>query len=199
MINWLTSQRAYHIYCVIIILFHETTSVTVLRYSGRLKWLLQIAIAVPRQCQQELICKISDRVLKCNREIQAKFCCYGQFAAKKLDALPQKSQRMLSLTAHWHKTLSSDTQHPLWSAKIMAAKNETVLFELEAAFHKNGSINFIFKRKLFFLWLMVWLTKYVFQLVFREVLQVLQDWFAALTKRIKRVTRKQEEGFSMYF
>lgn len=118
----------------------------------------------------------------------------------KLDALPQKSQRMLSLTARWHKTLPSDTQDPLWSAKIMAAKNETVLLELEAAFHKNGSINFILKRKLFFLWLMmVWLTKYVFRLVFREVLRVLQDWFAALTKRIKRVTRKQEEGFSMYF
>ena len=119
---------------------------------------------------------------------------------KKLDALPQKSQRMLSLTARWHKILPSDTQDPLWSAKIMAAKNETVLFELEAAFHKNGSINFILKRKLFFLWLMmVWLTKYVFRLVFREVLRVLQDWLAALTKRIKRVTRKQEEGFSMYF
>ena len=119
---------------------------------------------------------------------------------KKLDALPQKSQRMLSLTARWHKTLPSDTQDPLWSAKIMAAKNETVLFELEAAFHKNGSINFILKRKLFFLWLMmVWLTTYIFRLVFREFLRVLQDWFAALTKRIKRVTRKQEEGFSMYF
>ena len=119
---------------------------------------------------------------------------------KKLDALPQKSQRMLSLTARWHKTLPSDTQDPLWSAKTMAAKNKTVLFELEAAFHKNGSINFILKRKLFILWLMmVWLTKYVFRLVFREVLRVLQDWLAALTKRIKRVTRKQEEGFSMYF
>ena len=46
--------------------------------------------------------------------------------------------------------------------------------------------------------MMVWLTKYVFRLVFREVLRVLQDWLAALTKRIKRVTRKQEEGFSMY-
>ena len=119
---------------------------------------------------------------------------------KKLDVLPQKSQRMLSLTARWHKTLPSDTQDPLWSAKTMAAKNKTVLFELEAAFHKNGSINFILKRKLFFLWLMmVWLTTYIFRLVFREFLRVLQDWFAALTKRIKRVTRKQEEGFSMYF
>ena len=118
---------------------------------------------------------------------------------KKLDALPQKSQRMLLLTAHRHKTLSPDMQDPLWLAKIMAAKNETVLFELEVAFHKNGSITFIFKRKLFFLWLMVWITKICFRLVFREVLQALQDWFSALTKRIKRVTRKQEEGFSMYF
>ena len=106
---------------------------------------------------------------------------------------------MLSLTAHWHKTLSSDMQDPLWLAKIMAAKNKTVLFELEVAFHKNGSITFIFKRKLFFLWLMVWITKICFRLVFREVLQALQDWFSALTKRIKRVTRKQEESFSMYF
>ena len=47
--------------------------------------------------------------------------------------------------------------------------------------------------------MMVWLTTYIFRLVFREFLRVLQDWFAALTKRIKRVTRKQEEGFSMYF
>jgi len=39
----------------------------------------------------------------------------------------------------------------------------------------------------------------VCRLVFREVPQVLQDWFAALTKIIKRVTRKQEDGFLMYF
>lgn len=37
---------------------------------------------------------------------------------------------MLPLTARWHKTLSSDTQNPLWSAKIMAAENETALFSV---------------------------------------------------------------------
>ena len=36
---------------------------------------------------------------------------------------------------------------------------------------------------------------FVWRLVFREVLRVLWDWFAALTKRIKRATKKQGGGF----
>ena len=97
----------------------------VLRYSWRLKWLSRIAVIflANRQCQPKLACKVPGRYNQnLPRYRRANFCFKGRFSGKSKTPysvqntiiLLWNSPRMISLTDRSHKTLSSDTNDPLW-------------------------------------------------------------------------------------